>query len=412
MNKTKYNDTKVRIFYFSITRFPWRYANSIQILHTTHAMAKKGNEVHLFVRKPPQEEVCSQEEILDHYGLCDSPNLNIHQVPVINVIYKAKKWTLIYYFILFLNSIPYLIFKKPSVIYTRDPLLILLYRIFGWIFGILLAYEIHIPIDVYYKERKSLENNFSIKGEKKRAILIEDGAINLSNKIVVITKKLEELYLKKGISKEKIIVAPDGVDLRLFKGFFKLESRNELKIPIHKKIICYTGTLHKWKGVYILAKSMESLPDSILYVIGGKTDLEVKKFREFVNNEKIKNVVVVGYVKPNQIPKFVSASDVVVLPNTSRENTSKYYTSPLKLFEYMASKKPIVASDLPSIREILNEENAILVEPDNPKALAEGIKNVLEDEELAKKLTEKAYEEVQKYTWDKRAEKILKELME
>ena len=52
------------------------------------------------------------------------------------------------------------------------------------------------------------------------------------------------------------------------------------------------------------------------------------------------------------------------------------------------------------------------MEPDNPKALAEGIKNVLEDEELAKKLTEKAYEEVQKYTWDKRAEKILKELME
>ena len=73
----------------------------------------------------------------------------------------------------------------------------------------------------------------------------------------------------------------------------------------------------------------------------------------------------------------------------------------------MASKRPIVASDLPSIREILNEENAVLVEPNNPEALAEGIKKILQNPELADKISKQAFRDVQNYTWQKRAQKIL-----
>ena len=102
----------------------------------------------------------------------------------------------------------------------------------------------------------------------------------------------------------------------------------------------------------------------------------------------------------------MKAFNVCAMPFPRNEHYA-YHMSPLKLFEYMASKRPIVASDLPSIREILNEESAILVEPGNPKALAEGIKKVLQDEELAKKLAENAHRDVQQYSWEKRAEKIL-----
>ena len=70
----------------------------------------------------------------------------------------------------------------------------------------------------------------------------------------------------------------------------------------------------------------------------------------------------------------------------------------------MAAKRPIVASDLPSIREVLNEGNAILVEPDNPKALAQCIKKALTSDDVS----QKAFEDVQEYTWDKRVKKILK----
>ena len=86
---------------------------------------------------------------------------------------------------------------------------------------------------------------------------------------------------------------------------------------------------------------------------------------------------------------------------------------PLKLFEYMASKRPIVASDLPSIKETLrNEKNAILVKPDNPQALAEGIKRVLIDKELADRISEQAFKDAQEYSWEKRSGRIFKFMRE
>jgi len=81
--------------------------------------------------------------------------------------------------------------------------------------------------------------------------------------------------------------------------------------------------------------------------------------------------------------------------------------SPLKIFEYMASQRPIAASDLPSLREVLNEENSVLIEPDNPRSLAEGVKNILQNVKFADKISKQAYSDVQKYTWEKRAERIL-----
>ena len=116
-----------------------------------------------------------------------------------------------------------------------------------------------------------------------------------------------------------------------------------------------------------------------------------------------------GYRPPSEIPLWLKAADVLVLPNSAKKDISKFYTSPMKLFEYMASKRPIVASNLPSLREILNKENAILlVEPDNPEALAQGIKQAMEDRNLVQTITQNAYDDVQNYTWEKRAEKILK----
>ena len=114
-----------------------------------------------------------------------------------------------------------------------------------------------------------------------------------------------------------------------------------------------------------------------------------------------------GYKPHAEIPYWLKAADILVLPNTEKDHFSEYYTSPLKMFEYMASKRPIAASDLPSIRDILNEENAIFFEPDNAESLASAINQLLEDEVFAKKITHQAHQDVQKYTWDNRAKEIL-----
>ena len=115
-----------------------------------------------------------------------------------------------------------------------------------------------------------------------------------------------------------------------------------------------------------------------------------------------------GHVSPEAVRTQLAEAAVAVLPLT-RELISSSFTSPLKLFEYMAARVPVVASDLPSTREVLSDGvNAVLVEPDNPTALAGGIQRVLNDPGLGDRLAEKAAEEVAGYTWERRAERIVR----
>ena len=118
-------------------------------------------------------------------------------------------------------------------------------------------------------------------------------------------------------------------------------------------------------------------------------------------NNSLPNVLLLGHKNVKEIPAYLKSADVLLLPNIPISEESIKYTSPVKLAEYMASGVPIVASDMPSMRYILNESNSILVEPANPKALMYGIERVSDE------ISKQAFIDVQKYTWDKRAERIV-----
>ena len=107
------------------------------------------------------------------------------------------------------------------------------------------------------------------------------------------------------------------------------------------------------------------------------------------------------------MPLYLKSADILLIPNIGVTDESISYTSPLKMFEYMASSVPIIASDMPSIREVLNENNAFFVEPNNAKALANGIEKLLGDKNFSSRLVQKSLEDVKKYTWDEYAKKIL-----
>jgi glycosyltransferase involved in cell wall biosynthesis len=121
----------------------------------------------------------------------------------------------------------------------------------------------------------------------------------------------------------------------------------------------------------------------------------------------IGNVLVPGFVPHRDVPGCLAAADVLVLPYLKRIFSAEYM-SPLKLFEYMAACRPIVASDLPALRTVLrHEENALLCEPDSVEALAAAVRRVLADADLGRRLADRAREDVQSYTWDRRAKTIL-----
>jgi glycosyltransferase involved in cell wall biosynthesis len=109
---------------------------------------------------------------------------------------------------------------------------------------------------------------------------------------------------------------------------------------------------------------------------------------------------------PADVAARLREADTLVLPNPASALSSAF-TSPLKLFEYMASGRPIVASDLPSLREVLaNGRNAVLVEPGSPQALSAGIRTLKEDWALGERIARQALEDVGDYTWDRRAERL------
>ena len=203
---------------------------------------------------------------------------------------------------------------------------------------------------------------------------------------------------------KKVCVVPGGVELQEFNlGIDKKTARSLLGLP-PGRVVLYTGHLYGWKGTDTLAAAAPLLPPDVLVVFVGGTQKDIAVFA----GQQLENphVYIAGHQPHDRMPLWLCTADVVVLPNTAKKKISKYYTSPMKLFEYMAAGRPIVASRLPSIEEIVSEEMAVLVEPDNPKALAVGIYRILNDPALGERLASAARLQVKHYTWVERGARM------
>ena len=220
--------------------------------------------------------------------------------------------------------------------------------------------------------------------------------------IVVISQGLKDFYVRHGVAEDKIIVAHDGVDLTSFAHTeSQEEARARLGLPQDKKVAMYIGRLDGWKGVETLLEASAFLPEDIQVVIIGGEEEQIERLQRLHPH-----VIFLGYHPYAQIADNEAAADVLVLPNTARDLTSARFTSPLKLFTYMASGKPIVASDLPSLREVISDESAFFVEADNPESLAKGIQEAIASSDASRR-AERAKELVTQYSWGKRAERII-----
>jgi len=205
-------------------------------------------------------------------------------------------------------------------------------------------------------------------------------------------------------AKAKIICEPNAVQLEEFDiPLSREEARKRLGLPLDKKIAVYTGHLFGWKGADTLAEAAKKLSDEFKIVFVGGTERDIASFKEKYG--RLANVSIVGHKPHREIPVWQKAADLLVLPNTAKEDISKYYTSPMKLFEYMASGRPIIASDIPSIREIVDEKTAILVKPDDPEALAEAIKKASDSDHSA--MISESLARVRERTWTKRSARIM-----
>lgn len=383
----------MKIFYIANARLPTEKAHGIQIMKMCEAFSKLGHEVQLLV---PKRISHLTEEAFSYYGL--EPSFEITYLATIDLIRLSGLVPKLFSYLqnwYFADSVGrYLKKQNPDLILSRDEMTAIKIHDFPR-----LILEVHSISRLMGKQVSRLN-------EKLFKIIVITGGLK---------KELEVL----GFNPEKIIVLPDAVDIEQFKTFdSKFKIREELGLPLDKKIVMYTGHLYEWKGAGVLLEAAQksNIPSQsplkirgeaggIVFVFVGGTDHDIARFKEQARG--LENVLILGHRPYSEIPKYLAAADVLVLPNSAKENISKYYTSPMKLFEYMASGRPIAASDLPSLREILNEDTAVFAFPDDPESLTLAIQKILSDKELSARITQNSRELVKTFTWGGRAKKIL-----
>lgn len=369
----------MKLIYLATSVIPAHKANAKQVMKMCQAFKQAGVDIELII--PVRfGGVRIKADSFEYYGIKERFKItkifSIDLIPLEKQIGHLGFWLQNISFAVF--TAIYLLFKKYDIIYTRDEFSLFLLSFFSK----KLVWETH---------------NFPKKVRWFHKILYKK-----INKIVVISQGLKEEFIKQGIGDERILVAPDSVDLAEFDiKITKAEARQKLNLPLDKKLVVYTGHLFPWKGVYTLAESSKYLSeDTAVIFVGGMKD-DLAEFNKFVQENNLEKVKVLDYQEPKSIPYYLKAADVLVLPNSAQEAIfSQKYTSPLKLFEYLAAKQPIVASDLPAIREILMDEETVFVRPDDPLDLAAGIKQALTVPKMV-------YPDKQKYTWQNRVKTIL-----
>ncbi len=380
------------LLYISIARIPSKKVHTYQILKMCEAFVKKGAMVVLLHQQRKGDQ--AQRQVAELFNLYDI-HAPFEMKPLFwldsTLLGKINSRMQFYWRIVFyLAAVMRFVISNRNIfniIYCRDKYCLFLLAGIKTLFQLKVYYEAHNAPSQYSRLHSSL--------------------IKKMDGVVVTSEQLKTTLLEQGITQDKILVARNGVDTGILNFFASARNINTLHPQaVH---LCYTGNLYPWKGAEILLRAMALLPKNFhLMIIGGhQEDIEYLQKRAYELG--IHNVEYKGFLPRAESLHFVAAADVLVLPNSGKHPESRFYTSPLKLFEYMASGRPIVASRLPSLCEILKDgENAVLVEPDDPEELALGIKRVIEHKELAQQISKQALIDVTQYTWDNRAEKILK----
>src|SRR3989344_9581332 len=374
----------MRIKYITNVRLPTSRAAGYAIMKMCSEFAKAGADVSLFVPERKNNE--NKQDPFDFYKI--EKNFEIKKIPSLDFLALTENFGRIFYWF---DTLSFLIATKlkvklseKDILYTRDFLTTLFFS----------------------KRKFKVLELHSISKSKFLFSL----AVKRTNLFVVLTTSIKKTLIDFGVDDKKILISPSGVDLSQFN---QISDNFEIKgISKGDFVYGYVGTLKTMgmeKGVADGLRVLNLLPANFKFlVIGGEVE-DVEYYKKMSVEFGVSDrVVFIGNVPHADVNKYSMKCDVFVAPFPENKHYS-YYMSPLKIFEYMASKKPIITTTLPTLTEILtNEENAILVPPSSPWALASAIKRLSEDRTLCARLVENAYSEVkEKYTWEIRTQRIL-----
>jgi len=383
----------MKIALIAPTYLPARSANTIQVMKMAQAFTNLGHQVRVIVpgmASIGQKEELHWEQLAFQYGL--QSVFEVTWLPVrahmrrydygYLAVRAARKW-------------------EADLVYTRLPQAAV---IAAWK-SMETIYEIH---DIPQGTAGPL---------LFRSYLKAPGA----HRLVTITQALkDEIIQIYGIpgSHPSVLVALDGVDLGRYDDIPNpAEARRLLNAHCNLNMdeecftIGYTGHLYSGRGVALMLEMAERLPSLTFMLVGGERE-DVTNLHLRVESRNLENIILTGFVPNASLPRYQAACDELLMPyqykvaGSSGGDISKYL-SPMKLFEYMACGRPILSSDLPVFREVLNDRNAILITPDDIDEWVANIEELRSDPDTRTELANQAKMDVKQYTWKARAERIL-----
>lgn len=381
------------VVYVSSARLPSRMANGVQTLQMCDALADAGARVTLYHFRQTAPELAGTG-VREFYRVRNAvetrrypePRLPVprdfsaHRLRYLPFVANAFRWAR--------GTARRLAAERADLYVTREPVL-------AWALtrqGLPTLLEFHdMPSPLLRGACRA-----ALRSRSMRAVVALTGAL------------ADDLRDTLGVPRDRVQVLHDGVELHRYPAErSRADARAELGLDETGPLVVYTGQLFAHKGAGTLVDAAVRVPEARFLLLGGlSADRDAMEAR--IAAQGIGNVTLAGPVEPARVPLYQAAADVLVLPNSARNAHSARYSSPMKLFEYMAAGRPIVASAVPCIQEVLEHgRTAVMVQPDQPGALADAVRALLADPAGGARLGAAARARVEDFTWRRRAERVL-----
>lgn len=372
----------MHITYLYDGAYPSTGADAWQVLNTVTALSRRGAQVTLICEAPRDQTPLTVDELLAHYDVQGTFELIQLKRPrgIPRVFHKW--WHGVAALKLESSS-------KSDVIYSRNlPAVITALRR-----GYQVVYDTYRPWpqQLWFMRTlfKRLFRNPKLLG----------GFFHSSH--------ARQAYLELGIDPQRLCVAHNGFHPELFQAApTQKEARIALELPLDRLIIGYTGRLDREKGIESLLDLADALPEIILFLAGGSSDEAI-----LTRARATKNIVLLSWQKPGRVPTLLSACDLLMIPASSVALQTGNTVLPMKIFEYLASGRPMIAPRSPDTADILcHDKNAWLIENDQQDELITQVKHLATDLSLREKLSQGALASAELLTWDARGDKLLKNI--
>ena len=366
----------------SASRVPSTTANSMQVMKACQAISQLGHEVHLFLPRYKHQQ--KNVDLASFYGLKT-------QFPI---EWLSSRLSLNRYDFAFLAA-----HKARQLKADISYVWFIQAGLFSLLAHLPVIIELHGPPEG--KFGPLLFRLFQKIPGKKRLLPITHALANQLHQRFNID--LSDQHLMQ--------MSPNGVDMERYTNLPEPGAARMLLNMPPTLTVGYTGHLYPGRGMSLLTELARCFPSINFLWVGGRQQ-EVNAWREHLASENIRNITLTGFLENSQIPLFQAASDILLMPyerviTGSSGGNSTTYASPMKMFEYMASKRAIISSDIPVIREVLNPSNAILCPPEDIEAWSQALGDLIYDEGKRKALADQAWLDIQQHTWLERARRAI-----